>query len=217
MTFDDIYRQMGINLPQQPSGQPMGNSQGGPGTQPTSQAQFGPTPQGIYNNNESSLFNLLRGNMTSMGEAFGTGNRWNPEQYTDQAQRLQAWNALGNPTRDYQGRPVTAQDAGGNMTWNGQILGNQRNSFGQALGMSGGQNMGYQQQPSTGMGMQQLTPQQQYGVGQQGYTGSGTPQGFGQGGQTRGQSTGFDFSNPMNYSGYGNWNQPRPGSKGTGR
>lgn len=221
MNFDDIFRQQGVNIQNTPQNT-------GPANGP---AQFGPLPTNtIMDYGQSPLWNLLNNRTRSAGEVFGTNQMWNPDQYQNAQQRFQAWDAMGRPSTDYMGRTVTGQDGGGVMTWNGQALNPNNNAFGQSLGMSGGMpqynpyaptygqsqpNNQYLQSPNgqysnsaPGAGVawnqQPQQPQQPQQSQRPSYYGSG---GFG----------GYDFSNPMNYSGYGNWNQPRQQGKGMGR
>jgi hypothetical protein len=204
VNFDDIFRQQGVNIQNTP--------------QPTGPVQFGPLPTGtIMDNSQSPLWNILNNRTRSAGEVFGTNQQWNPDQYNNSAQRFEAWNALGRPSTDYMGRTVTGQDGGGVMTWNGQALNPNNNAFGQSLGMSGGQPQYNPYAPTPQQSQQQYAQTSQPFIPfQQNYAQTSqpfVPRGASQGGFSQ---SGYDFSNPMNYSGYGNWNQPRQQGKGRG-
>ncbi len=204
LTFDDIYRQQGINTGPAPA----------PASSGASGVNFGPVPNNLWDNGQSDLWNLLNGRTQSVGTAYGMGQRWNPDQYSDSASRMAAWEAMGRPNTDYLGRTTTGQDGGGAI----------RQNFQQVLGMPTAPTQPQMPQPSQGYsGFPQMqntfNPNMQPNRGQfQGYGNYQQPQANMQGmtGMNYGQR-GFDFSNPMNYSGYGNWNQQQGMQRQTGK
>ncbi len=226
LTFDDIYRQQGINTGPAPA----------PASSGASGVNFGPVPNNLWDNGQSDLWNLLNGRTQSVGTAYGMGQRWNPDQYSDSASRMAAWEAMGRPNTDYLGRTTTGQDGGGAIRQNfQQVLGMPNTQSppqnlqrigemnGAGIGPGYGAQFGGIPQLPQGYGklpqmehtfnlpqvQNTFNPNMQPNRGQfQGYGNYQQPQANMQGmtGMNYGQR-GFDFSNPMNYSGYGNWNQ----------
>lgn len=198
-SFENVYRNMGVPLPQNP-----------PGTQP---APIGSAVPPI-NPNQSNV-NPATGRPYSFVDSLNDANgqlMYDPSQ-------SDLWNIMN-------GRFRTQNDpAYGQITPQNQFQG----GLAQQLVNTG--QMAPPQQPTQNGGMYgnmqfpwgQQTQRvqnlpQPYG-GQQSYQRGGMGGGmFGMGGMGGGQwgRSGFDWSNPMNYSGYSNWNQPRQQGKGMG-
>jgi len=144
-TWDDIFRQQGVQIPQQPipgTGRVdtfadiygTGGSnpvQGVPAPTPT------PTPAPTAQNLPANWWtNPFYSNVPGWGRSPGDDNAafWDPSRYQDSQSRAAAWNALGQPSVDYLGRSVTAQDGGGVISWGGQkIAPNTNNGFAQVF------------------------------------------------------------------------------------
>lgn len=143
LTFDDIWAQKGVNIAQLPAPNTgrvdtfadiygTGGSnpvQGAPAPTPTTPTT--PAPQDLPANWWTNPF---YSNIPGWGRSPGDQNAsiWDPSRYQDSASRAAAWNALGQPSVDYMGRSVTAQDGGGVISWGGQkIAPNTNNGFAQ--------------------------------------------------------------------------------------
>ncbi len=161
----------------------------------------------LYDPSQSDMWNLMNGRFRTQSDpAFGqitpqnqyqgglmqqlvsTGQVAPPQQPQQPQQQYMPWS---QPSQRVQNLP---QPYGGQQGYQGGMGGNM---MGPAYGAAGS-NFSYTGGPLYGQGNY---PQ---GMGNNGF-GGGQP-----------RPMGFDYSNPMNYSGYSNWNQPRQSSKPRG-
>ncbi len=140
-TWDDIFRQQGVNIPNNTmpaTGRvdTFADIYGTGGSNPVNTPPTPTTPAATQDLPPGWWSNPFYSNVPGWGRSPGDDNAafWNPSLYQDSQSRQAAWNALGQPSVDYMGRSVTAQDGGGVISWGGKpIAPNTNNGFAQVF------------------------------------------------------------------------------------